>query len=65
MKTRSTAIAVKPRSRANRVQERRLEAEQQEEAKKQICCECAKAAVGSFFVPVSLPDNILSIMRRQ
>jgi hypothetical protein len=31
--TRSTTVAVKPRSRANRVKKRRLEVEQQEEAK--------------------------------
>jgi hypothetical protein len=31
--TRSTAVAVKPRSRANSVKERRLEVEQWEEAK--------------------------------
>jgi hypothetical protein len=66
MPTRSTAVAVKPRSHANSVKERRLEVVQQEKrSEKQIQSECANAAAGSFFVPVSLPDNKISNIWRQ
>jgi hypothetical protein len=41
-KTRSTAIAVKPRSRANSVKERRLEAKQQVEAKNKFVADVPK-----------------------
>jgi hypothetical protein len=40
--TRSTAIAVKPRSRANSVKERRLEAEQKEEVKNKFVANVPK-----------------------
>jgi hypothetical protein len=43
-----------------------LEVEQQEKrSEKQIRSERAKAAAGSFFVPVSLPDNKISNIWRQ
>jgi hypothetical protein len=40
--TRSTAIAVKPRSRVNNVKERRLESEHQEEAKNKFIANVPK-----------------------
>jgi hypothetical protein len=48
------------------MKERRLEVEQQEKRSgEKIRSERAKAAAGSFFVPVSLPDKKISNIRRQ
>jgi hypothetical protein len=66
LSTRSAAVAVKPRSRANNVKERWLEVEQHDKrSEKQIRSERAKTAAGSFFVSVSLSDNKISNIWRQ